>query len=75
VFLAESPRSNWALHQAWGPYAAKIFAMFSIPLEKRISLHESHGEWVGMLSPKTGKSSTFHLKSGGTQLGLDIRSG
>ena len=29
--------------EAWGPYAAKIFDLFSVPLDKRISLHESDG--------------------------------
>lgn len=54
-----------AAGEAWGPYAAKIFAMFSVPLEKRISLHEF---FLGLIVSSKGTVSEkamalFHLFS------------
>ena len=43
--------------EAWGPYAAKIFDLFSVPLDKRISLHEFLG--LQIWSVEAGKLVGF----------------
>jgi len=54
-----------AAGEAWGPYAAKIFELFNVPLEKRISLHEF---FLGLICASKGTVSEkamalFHLFS------------